>query len=631
MLNKYIITIIIILTTILCFLIYWLFIRNKNTDLELLNTTINPIIPDNKNIFIFTENDKTSYILDVLKRISDIQGGKNSVWGKESFLLLFQPGTYDFKGAVFSVHFYTSIRGLGTHPSETVFNNCTVTIQDINPKDKTNTTELFWRDMENIQVNGDIQWYVSQACPIRRIICNGHISVNNNVQGSWASGGWASNIETNQNITAGLQQQFCYKNITAPYITPSGMNTTILNSETPNNSHCSDGQANTVTVVNDINGYSKPWIVSDGIIIPYAASKENGSDLSPSYNKITNIHIVKDTDTVEFINSIIASTEALVFTSGNYTYNSTINIPKDNYVVFGLGWPIINAGTNTSPIFNITGSNVWISSLLLDAGTGNPEALLKLSSPGKGAKMHDIFTRILTPKSGTKNSCASMIVIDQDNTYVENIWLWVADHQHDGNTTNWKAMDNPNGLTVNGDNVVICGLAVEHQSDVMTLWNGEGGQCYFYQSEYPYSNHITGKAFTGKASYIVASHVTKHTFKGGGAYFVVWNGNDNPSIDHVMEFPDNEGVKWDSVIGANWGGLNAIKNILKVGDKTYQPVPGNKYFNQYAYCSQKTSNCAKTGEDVWDTKFKNTPVDCCSPGDIRKNIGGDIRCENKLT
>eukprot|EP00966_Prymnesium_polylepis_P007919 182407-Prymnesium_polylepis.1 len=42
------------------------------------------------------------------------------------------------------------------------------------------------------------------------------------------------------------------------------------------------------------------------------------------------------------------------------------------------------------------------------------------------------------------------------------------------------------GLVVDGDDVTMYGLAVEHTEEDLTLLNGERGQTYFYQSELPY-------------------------------------------------------------------------------------------------------------------------------------------------
>ena len=42
------------------------------------------------------------------------------------------------------------------------------------------------------------------------------------------------------------------------------------------------------------------------------------------------------------------------------------------------------------------------------------------------------------------------------------------------------------GLIVNGDRVTIYGLFSEHFQEYQTVWNGDGGRLYFYQSEMPY-------------------------------------------------------------------------------------------------------------------------------------------------
>lgn len=42
------------------------------------------------------------------------------------------------------------------------------------------------------------------------------------------------------------------------------------------------------------------------------------------------------------------------------------------------------------------------------------------------------------------------------------------------------------GLRVDGDDVTMYSLAVEHTLKDLTVWNGERGRTYFYQSELPY-------------------------------------------------------------------------------------------------------------------------------------------------
>lgn len=43
-----------------------------------------------------------------------------------------------------------------------------------------------------------------------------------------------------------------------------------------------------------------------------------------------------------------------------------------------------------------------------------------------------------------------------------------------------------NGAVIHGDNVIMYGLFVEHFQEYQTIWDGNGGRLYFYQSEIPY-------------------------------------------------------------------------------------------------------------------------------------------------
>ena len=95
------------------------------------------------------------------------------------------------------------------------------------------------------------------------------------------------------------------------------------------------------------------------------------------------------------------------------------------------------------------------------------------------------------------------------------------------------------GLIVNGNNVTAYGLFVEHFQKYQTLWNGNGGTTYFYQSEIPYDVPDQGswKAPTGRngyASYKVADSVTSHKAIGLGVYSVF---SSYITLDNAIEAP----------------------------------------------------------------------------------------------
>jgi hypothetical protein len=88
--------------------------------------------------------------------------------------------------------------------------------------------------------------------------------------------------------------------------------------------------------------------------------------------------------------------------------------------------------------------------------------------------------------------------------------------------TGWANNVAKNGLVVNGKNVTMYGLFVEHFQEYQTLWNGNGGRVYFYQSEMPYDppspDMWTHAGVSGYASYKIADTVTTHEAWGLGVY-----------------------------------------------------------------------------------------------------------------
>lgn len=128
------------------------------------------------------------------------------------------------------------------------------------------------------------------------------------------------------------------------------------------------------------------------------------------------------------------------------------------------------------------GPSRTMSPVLLQWGTGGYAG--NAASPGM---LQDVFVRVGGP-DGTSSSpvgVKTMIHIASGNVIGDNLWLWRADHAADGPVTD---KDNVclNGLVVDGDDVTMYGLAVEHTLADLTVWAGERGRTFFYQSELPY-------------------------------------------------------------------------------------------------------------------------------------------------
>src|SRR5262249_42491612 len=132
--------------------------------------------------------------------------------------------------------------------------------------------------------------------------------------------------------------------------------------------------------------------------------------------------------------------------------------------------------------------------------------------------LYDIFCRA---GGASRGMASTLVTINSNNVVGDNFWLWRADH---GAGAQWDINKNRNGLIVNGNDVTIYGLFVEHCQEYQTIWNGNGGRVYFYQSEMPY-DPPTQEAWShdlvrGFASYKVADSVTTHEAWGLGVYCV---------------------------------------------------------------------------------------------------------------
>ncbi len=141
------------------------------------------------------------------------------------------------------------------------------------------------------------------------------------------------------------------------------------------------------------------------------------------------------------------------------------------------------------------------------------------------------------------------LVVNSANVIGDDLWLWRADHS---NGVGWTTNPAANGLIVNGANVTMYGLAVEHYEKYQITWNGNGGRTYFYQSEMPYDVPDQGSWTTsggdlGYASYKVANTVTVHEAWGLGIYAYF---RDNPSLvlGHAIEVPTTSGVQFHDMV-----------------------------------------------------------------------------------
>jgi hypothetical protein len=140
----------------------------------------------------------------------------------------------------------------------------------------------------------------------------------------------------------------------------------------------------------------------------------------------------------------------------------------------------------------------------------------------------------------------------------------------------WNSNTSQNGLVVNGNNVTVYGLFVEHHQQFQVMWNGNGGRTYFYQSEIPYdppdqASYSSSPGVNGWASYKVADTVRSHEAWGLGIYSVFRH--PDVVLTRAIEAPKNANVRFHDMITVALGKNGEISNVLddKGGATAIQP------------------------------------------------------------
>jgi hypothetical protein len=211
----------------------------------------------------------------------------------------------------------------------------------------------------------------------------------------------------------------------------------------------------------------------------------------------------------------------------------------------GLGYPtlVANAGKPALIISDVDG--VKMGGLIFDAGTELSPSLLQVGEANSSLDhsndpifLYDISMRVGGATVGTTASC---LVINANDVVGDNLWLWRADH---GAGARWNENACNSGLIVNGNNVTLYGLFVEHHEQYLTVWNGNGGRVYLYQSELPYDapsqSQWQHNGINGYAAYKVGNAVTSHEAYGLGIYGVFTK--TTASCFNAMETPTVAGI-----------------------------------------------------------------------------------------
>jgi len=289
---------------------------------------------------------------------------------------------------------------------------------------------------------------------------------------------------------------------------------------------------------------------------------------------LAQFYLANPMDDAATINAALDRGRHLLFTPGIYHLSDTIRVTRPDTIVLGLGLPTL-VPEHPGPVM-IVGDvdGVKVSGLIFDAGSTAAPTLLQVGEDGSTGghstnptHLYDVYCRIGGATVGTATTC---LTINSNDVIGDNLWLWRADH---GAGANWTVNKSQTGLVVNGANVTIYGLFVEHFQGYQTLWNGNGGRVLFYQSEMPYDPPTQPDwqhdGVNGFASYKVADSVTTHDAWGLGIYSVFRNA---VSAENAIETPTVPGVTPHHMITV-WIAGAAGSSITHVINGTGNSVP----------------------------------------------------------
>jgi hypothetical protein len=555
---------------------------------------IPPTDPRNPNLgpntFVFDPSTPQSTIQSRLNTIASQM--RTNQFGTQRYAVLFKPGSYN---ADVDLRFYTQVAGLGLLPDQVNINGHVRVEADWlqqgdNPNNLGNATQNFWRSAENLSVTlpaGQIErWAVSQAAPYRRMHLRGQVQLWNGGDG-WASGGLIADSQIDGVTVSGSQQQFFTRNSDLR----GGWNGSVWNmvftgttgapaQHFPNPSH---------TVVDTTPKIrEKPFLYVDGtgeyrVFVP--ALRENtrgtswaGGNPAGTSISLADFYVVQEGTPAATINAALAQGKHLLFTPGIHHLNDTIRVTNPNTVVLGLGLATLTPDTGLPAITVADVDGVKLAGMLIDAGPQNSPVLAEIGPAGSSAShatnptsLHDVFFRVGGQHAG---KATVSLRINSKDVIGDHMWLWRGDH---GTGIGWTVNTAQNGLVVNGDNVIMYGLFVEHYQQYNTIWNGNNGRTYFYQNEMPYdppSNAAWGSSGGGSlgwASYKVADSVTTHEAWGVGSYCFF---NTNPAVvaSRGFEVPNKPGVRFHGLVTVSLGGVGTINRVINdTGEVANQP------------------------------------------------------------
>lgn len=394
----------------------------------------------------------------------------------------------------------------------------------------------------------------------------------------WSSGGFMADCYSNGTVSSGSQQQYLTRNDFWRLWDGGVWNMVFVGIDTVRTPagtwpYSPYTKVQTTPVIQE-----KPYLTYDeeygyGVIVPELRADAVGvsweSGTKGKFVSLNKFYIANpNTDDADTINEALAAGKNLLLTPGIYEINKPLNVKNSDTIVYGMGMATIVSvnGNKAMKIADVDG--VKIAGVLFEAGEKESDTLLKVgakkSDVSHGANpttLSDVYFRV--GGSSYEGKVENCITVNSNDVIGDNLWVWRADH---GDNVAWDKNTAKNGAVIHGDNVIMYGLFVEHFQEYQTIWDGNGGRLYFYQSEIPYDvpNQSEFMSNNGKVNGFASLKVGDNvlTFESYGVGVYSYNRDATITIDRAVEVPDIEGVKLHNTVTVMLNGHPGIEHVI---------------------------------------------------------------------
>lgn len=533
------------------------------------------------NTYIFSPEDDPERVAETLDRIYEKQ--ETNQFGDERYAIYFLPGEYD-EAIEANVGFYTQVAGLGELPTDTKLESLQCTARWLsNDPSNHNACCNFWRGTENLELKTNTIWAVSQATFMRRVQVDGALYLHDEY--GWCSGGFLADSNTDLMTDSGSQQQWLSRNCNWKKWMGSNWNIVFVGTE-PGKNPTGVWPAVPYTAAEETEVMQeKPFLIYDqteGYMVYVPEVREHSTGVSwknGSQGKkiaLDQFYVAKpEKDTAETMNAALESGKNLLLTPGIYNLTEPIVVDHPDTIVLGMGFATLRstAGNCCMETGDVTG--LIVAGLLFDAGETKSDNLLivgkdvqRTEQETENIYLSDLFFRVGGTDTQTPTSTKCCATINSSHVIGDNFWVWRADH---GDQVAWDKNVAENGIIINGDDVTMYALMVEHFEQYQTIWNGNNGKVFMYQSEIPYDvpsqdvwiSHEGKK--NGYASFYVDDAVD--TFEAWGLGVYLYNRDVAVNLDTAMEVPDKNGVKVHNICTVMLAGYPGMNHIINESGK----------------------------------------------------------------